>query len=72
MPKNDIPAALWIELWTCDDIAAYMKVSAYTVANKVVVRPGFPAPFVPTGRRGKSEKRYFAGEVIDFALRNRQ
>lgn len=60
------------DMWDHNDIATYMKISVHTVANHVVVRPGFPMAFVPTGRKGKAEKRYFAREVIDFAKRNRQ
>lgn len=60
------------DLWDYDDIATYMKISSHTVSNQVVLRPGFPKAFVPTGRGGKAEKRYFAREVIDFAKGNRQ
>jgi len=55
------------QMWTAEQIGNYMKLSAFTVSQKVVTRPGFPAPCLPTG----STKRWFAGEVIQWAKLNR-
>lgn len=59
------------ELWTCDDIASYLKLSADSTERRVVTRPDFPTPLQPclTGKR--AAKRWFAAEVIDWARKNR-
>lgn len=59
------------ELWTAEDIAAYLKLAADTTERRVVTRPDFPAPLQPclTGKR--AAKRWFAAEVIAWARKNR-
>lgn len=59
------------QLWTSDDIADYLKLSADSTERRVVTRPDFPAPLQPclTGKR--AAKRWFAAEVIDWARKNR-
>lgn len=59
------------ELWTCDDIASYLKLSADSTERRVVTRPDFPGPLQPclTGKR--AAKRWFAAEVIGWARKNR-
>ena len=59
------------ELWTCQDIAAYIKLSAYTVERRVVVRPGFPASVQPCATGAKAAKRWFAVEVITWLRQHR-
>ncbi len=54
-------------LWTATDVGKYLKVSTYTTQTKVVHKPGFPTPIVPAG----GEKRWFAGEVINWAKQQR-
>ncbi|VVE58782.1 hypothetical protein PHO31112_05379 [Pandoraea horticolens] len=58
------------ELWTAKDIAAWMGLSESTVALKVVSRPGFPSPVVPTGS-SEAKRRWFGDEVIEWARMNR-
>lgn len=59
------------ELWTADDIASYLKLAVDTTERRVVTRPDFPVPLQPclTGKR--AAKRWFAGEVIEWARKNR-
>lgn len=58
------------QLWDVDAIAVWMGLSAETVSRGVVTRTGFPAPVQPTANR-HAQKRWFAGEVIEWARRNR-
>jgi hypothetical protein len=55
------------ELWTAEDIASYLKLSADTTERRVVTRPDFPAPLQPCLTGKKAAKRWFAGEVISWA-----
>lgn len=59
------------ELWTSQDIAAYLKLSAYTVERRVVVRPGFPTSVQPCATGVKAAKRWFAAEVITWLRQHR-
>lgn len=59
------------ELWTSQDIAAYLKLSAYTVERRVVVQPGFPKSVQPCATGAKAAKRWFAGEVITWLRQHR-
>lgn len=59
------------ELWTAQDIAAYLKLSAYTVERRVVVQPGFPKSVQPCATGAKAAKRWFAGEVITWLRQHR-
>ena len=59
------------ELWTTDDIAAYLKLAADTTERRVVTRPDFPAPLQPCQTGRKAAKRWFAAEVITWARQNR-
>lgn len=59
------------ELWTSQDIAAYLKLSAYTVERRVVVQPGFPSSVQPCATGAKAAKRWFAGEVITWLRQHR-
>lgn len=58
------------ELWTAKDIAAWMGLSESTVVLRVVSRPGFPSPVVPTGS-SEAKRRWFGDEVIEWARTNR-
>lgn len=59
------------ELWTAQDIAAWLKLSAYTVERRVVVQPGFPTVVQPCATGEKAAKRWFAGEVITWLRQHR-
>jgi hypothetical protein len=59
------------ELWTSQDIAAYLKLSTYTVERRVVVQPGFPKSVQPCATGAKAAKRWFAGEVITWLRQHR-
>lgn len=58
-------------LWTAADIASYLKLSTYTVERRVTLSPGFPESVQPCSDGPKALKRWFAGEVIDWARRHR-
>lgn len=60
LPVND-------RLWSLNEVADYLQVATFTARQKVVCRPDFPAPI----RATDSFRRWVAGEVIDWAKRNR-
>ena len=58
------------DLWTVDDIAAYLKKNRRTVQNSVLKFSGFPlAVRVPSENGGKSNPLWVAKEVKAWALR---
>ncbi|WP_068390043.1 hypothetical protein [Ventosimonas gracilis] len=59
------------ELWTCEDIAAYLKLSTATVERRVVVRPEFPEAIQPCATGKHAVRRWFAGDVIRWAKQNK-
>jgi hypothetical protein len=59
------------ELWTAEDIAAYLKLAVDTTERRVVTRPDFPAPLQPCLTGVRAAKRWFAAEVITWARQNR-
>ncbi|PAM84430.1 hypothetical protein CES87_07655 [Pseudomonas sp. ERMR1:02] len=59
------------ELWTSQDIAAYLKLAVYTVERRVVVQPNFPTSVQPCATGAKAAKRWFAGEVITWVRQQR-
>lgn len=59
------------ELWTSQDIAAYLKLSVYTVERRVVVQPYFPTSMQPCATGVKAAKRWFAQEVIAWLRQHR-
>lgn len=59
------------ELWTTEDIAAYLKLAPDTTERRVVTRPEFPAPLQPCPTGKRAAKRWFASEVITWARQNR-
>lgn len=59
------------ELWTTQDIAAYLKLSAYTVERRVVIQPSFPTSVQPCATGAKAAKRWFAKEVITWLRQHR-
>lgn len=66
LPK---PVNLEIELWSVDEIAAYLKRSPSHVRQRICPRPGFPDPIrLP----GTSQGLWPAREVIDWALAHRE
>ncbi|MNH04489.1 hypothetical protein D3C79_637850 [compost metagenome] len=59
------------ELWTSQDIAAYLKLATYTVERRVVVQPTFPASIQPCATGIRAAKRWFAFEVITWLRQHR-
>lgn len=59
------------ELWTSQDIAAYLKLSAYTVERRVVIQPSFPNSVQPCATGAKAAKRWYAEEVIIWLRQHR-
>lgn len=60
-------------LWTAEECAGYLKLESRTFAETCAL-PDFPKPTRVTaasGNRGPTNKRWFAGDVIDWA-RGRQ
>ncbi len=59
------------ELWTTEDIAAYLKLAADTTERRVVTRSDFPAPLQPCLTGARAAKRWFAVEVTTWARQHR-
>ncbi len=59
------------ELWTSQDIAAYLKLSGDTVERRIVVQPSFPMSVQPCATGVKAAKRWFAAEVIVWLRQHR-
>ena len=58
------------DLWTVDDIGAYLKRAPKTVYNKVVCLPNFPtAVRLPSGDSQSSRQLWVAKEVKAWAMR---
>lgn len=62
---QDAKIPLADRLWTVADIADYIQLSEFTVSRRVVNQPSFPTPVA------LSSRRWFAGEVISWAKKNR-
>lgn len=69
LQRPDIP--IRDVLWTATDIADYLKLSTYSVERRVTLTPGFPESVQPCSDGPKALKRWFAGEVIDWARQHR-
>ncbi|MBN9093920.1 helix-turn-helix transcriptional regulator [Pandoraea pnomenusa] len=65
-PQSDLKD----RLWSAEEIAGWMLLSASTVKQRVISQPGFPRPFQPGGLE-HSQSRWFAGEVIRWAHEHR-
>lgn len=59
-----------VQLWDLEAVAAWMGLSIDTVGRNVITRAAFPTPIKPTNSP-QAQKRWFAGEVIEWARRNR-
>jgi len=59
-------------LWTNQDIADWLQLSLDTVERRVMTRPEFPAPLQPCPTGQRAAKRWFAGEVIQWARQHRR
>lgn len=61
------------DLWTADDVAAYLKLSKSTVQQRIIGKVGFPRPVIlPTAHDSSGGgKRYLAKEVKAWTLRHR-
>ncbi|WP_072281651.1 helix-turn-helix transcriptional regulator [Rappaport israeli] len=56
------------DLWTTDDVAAYLKMSKRSVQS-IMKHPNFPKAIrLPTGDNG-SKPRWIAGEIRQFCKR---
>lgn len=53
------------EVWSQQDIAAYLGLELSTVQRHVLTQPGFPKGFRPTGHE-RGDKRWFADQVRAF------
>ena len=61
-----------VDLWSYDEIAAYLKRSRNTVKNQIVNEPGFPCAFrLPSGK-GRSNPLWKAREIIDWVEKHRE
>ncbi|WP_244133422.1 hypothetical protein [Burkholderia gladioli] len=59
-------------LWSTKEIGEYLQRPAQSVRERVVVLPGFPAPFrLPSGEHGRSFPRWKAMEVIAWVESHR-
>lgn len=54
------------EIWSVEDIAAYLRISPQTARRSVITRPGFPKGFRPTGH-ARGERRWFSEDVREWA-----
>jgi len=59
------------ELWTCEDVAAWLKLSPDTVERRVVTRPDFPIALQPCQTGKRAARRWFAAEVKQWARQRR-
>ncbi len=57
------------ELWTTEDIAAWLKLKNAEVRDRIVKMPTFPEPFSPTQAK-QGHKVWFAADVIEWARIN--
>jgi len=55
------------ELWTCDDVAAWLKLASDTVERRVITRPDFPPPLQPCQTGKRAARRWFAEDVRKWA-----
>lgn len=62
-----------IDLWSKDEIAAYLKLRPRTVRERTTKLPGFPqAIYLPTSGKGRGHPLWKAKEVIDWALKHQE
>ena len=60
------------ELWSASDIARYMRLSTSSIQSRVICRKDFPrAVRIPTDS-GMGGRRWYAKEVKNWVLRNRE
>jgi prophage regulatory protein len=72
---QQIPAAipLSVDLWSTNEIAAYLKRGRREVAERIVALPGFPQAIrLPTTNRTKSHPLWKAVEVIAWTERHQE
>ena len=61
-----------IDLWSKDEIAAYLKLRPRTVRERTTKLPGFPqAIYLPSGK-GRGHPLWKAKEVIEWALKHQE
>lgn len=70
--RPQIPVAL--DLWSKDEIAAYIKQNPRTVAERTTKLPGFPqAIYLPTqSGKGRAHPLWKAKEVIAWAEKHQE
>lgn len=59
------------DLWTAEEIAAYMKYQKKTVQNVIIKKPGFPSPYIIPSSENSGGKRWKSGEVKQWAMKHR-
>jgi predicted DNA-binding transcriptional regulator AlpA len=65
-----VKVPLGVQLWSSDEIAAYLCVSKRQAAEKIVMLPGFPQPIrLPVLKGGRGHPRWKAAEVIEWVDR---
>lgn len=67
------PIPVDVDLWSSDEIAAYLKVSAFQVMNRYAPLPDFPKAIrLPTGTGSKGFPRWKAKDVIAWAEKHQE
>ncbi len=62
-----------VDLWDAVHVAAYLKQSRRTAAEKTVFLAGFPAPVrLPSASGGKGHPLWIAREVVVWAERHQE
>ena len=63
-----------IDLWSKDEIAAYLKLGPRTVRERTTKLPGFPqAIYLPTqSGKGRAHPLWKAKEVIEWAVKHQE
>ncbi len=63
------PQQITEQLWTAEDVAAYLRLAPRVVVERVRYAPGFPRPVRVTGPRGKLT--WVPQEVRAWAMQRR-
>ena len=54
------------EIWTVEEIAAFLRLDTDTVARRIICLPRFPRGFRPTGA-ARGVRRWWACDVREWA-----
>ncbi|MEW5710019.1 MAG: hypothetical protein AB1830_14110 [Pseudomonadota bacterium] len=67
------PIPLQVDLWSAEEIAAYLKVGRRQVLERYAPLPGFPRAIrLPAPGGGQGHPRWRAAEVIAWAERHKE